>query len=64
MGCKDCDDNCRQGRDCPHRVVAKWDDLLYNKGLFNLYNKVTQNFTLTEWFICLVTIALLVSLVI
>lgn len=64
MGCKDCTDDCRQGRDCPHRRVAKMDDLLYNSGLFNLYNKVTENFTLVEWVICLTTIAILISLVI
>jgi hypothetical protein len=64
MSCPECNDDCRQGRDCPYRRVANLDYLLYDKGLFNLYNKVTTNFTLMEWIVCLVTIAILLSLAI
>jgi len=64
MSCRDCNDDCRQGRDCPYRRVANFDNLLYDSGLFNLYNKVTQNFTLMEWIVCLTTIAILLSLAI
>jgi hypothetical protein len=64
MSCPECKNDCRQGRDCPHRRVANFDDFLYNSGLFNLYNKVTTNFTLMEWIVCLVTIAILLSLAI
>ena len=64
MSCPECKDDCRQGRDCPHRKDFNLDYWLYDKGLFNLYNKVTQNFTLMEWIVCLTSIAIFLSLAI
>jgi hypothetical protein len=61
MSCKDCTDDCRQGRDCPHR---KSFDVYQYYRFFNLYTRLTTNFTLMEWIVCLTTIAILLSLAI
>jgi len=40
------------------------DYWLYDKGLFNLYTRLTTNFTLMEWIVCLIAIAIFLSLAI
>jgi hypothetical protein len=62
MSCDKCTDDCRQGRDCPYVKPLTLDDLKYK--CYNIYSKVTTNFTLMEWMVCLATIALFLSLAI
>jgi hypothetical protein len=61
MSCPECKDDCRQGRDCPHRKSFNVD---HYYRFINLYTRLTTNFTLMEWIVCLVTIAILLSLAI
>lgn len=62
MSCKDCDDNCRQGRDCPYNKGLMLDNLYVF--CYNLYNRICGNFTLMEWIVCLASVVYLLSLVI
>jgi hypothetical protein len=47
MSCKDCNDNCRQGRNCPNRQYVDLDKVKYS--LINLYYRFTEKFTVMEW---------------
>ena len=62
MSCKDCDDDCRQGRNCPNNKPMTLDNLYVF--CYNLYTRICGNFTLMEWIVWLALASYLLSLVI
>jgi hypothetical protein len=64
MSCPECKGDCRQGRDCPYKPINNLENFMYDSGLYNLYNRITTNFTLMEWIVCLATIVIFLSLAI
>lgn len=58
MSCNDCDDNCRQGRDCPNRKPVDLKVVLQE-----VYLYFAERTKYLEWILCLITGLYLLNLV-
>ena len=58
MSCVDCNDNCRQGRDCPNRKPVEFKVVLQA-----VYLYFAERIKYLEWIVCLIAGLYLLNLV-